>query len=335
MSRNNNTTTNSSRLLQRRWESSSSNKNTNNLPPLPSPAKAKKKYLETKPPTTPQDITTKMAQLHKELEVVRSAQTKRLDLALNKPWYRKLYDPLKRYKHSVINMAAVTLAYMLAHHLFLSKKRETQSQQELNTMKEEAQELQNLLGTLVNPAQVEQMATKMLETLQEEKQEDIKDSTTTTGTRKGWFSKSSSGRSSSSRRSGGFLFSSSSNVVGITEERLAQVLQQELEARIGDSHLAPGDRKQKSVEQLLQDNKAHLQASQVLQQELEGRIGDSHLEPEKRKLQDNKAQLQATEQEAEDDASTMMMIQMLEQAEQKEETTVDGQNVVKKRIFSM
>jgi hypothetical protein len=286
--------------LQRRWESSSSNKpNTNNLPPLPSPAKAKKKYLEstTTPPEV--DITAKMALLHKELEVVRSTQTKRLDLALNKPWYRKLMDPLKRYKHSVINMAAVTLAYMLAHHLFLSKKREKQTQQELELAQVEAKELQTLLGTLVNPQQVEQMATKMLEDME---QEQHKDNTTGTGTgtRKGWFSKSSSRSSSSSRRSGGFLFSSSSAANASTmgmEERLAQVLQQELEARIGDSHLAPAERKQKSVQQLLQDNKAQLQSKET----------------------------------QEEDAMTRMLMQALEEAEQ-EEVPVDGQ---KKRIFSM
>jgi hypothetical protein len=283
--------------LQRRWESSSSNKNKSDLPPLPSPAKAKKKYLEsTNNNTTPhEDITAKMALLHKELEVVRTAQSKRLDLALNKPWYRKLMDPLKRYKHSVINMAAVTLAYMLAHHLFLSKKREKQTQQELDLANVEAKELQALLGTLVNPQQVEQMATKMVEGMEEQH----KDGRTGTGTRNGWFSKSIiSGSGRSSRRSGGFLFSSS--VVG-TEERLAQVLQQELEARIGDSHLAPEERKQKSVQQLLQDNKA---------------------------------QLQSKEQEVEEDAMTRMLMQALEEAEQ-EEVTADGQNVVKKPIFSM
>ena len=302
LSRNNYKTV-PSRILQRRWESSSSNKNNkSNLPPLPSPAKAKKKYLESANSNTNaphEDITAKMALLHKELEVVRTTQTKRLDLALNKPWYRKLLDPLKRYKHSVINMAAVTLAYMLAHHLFLSKKREKQTQEELDLANTEAKELQALLGTLVNPQQVEQMATKIVEEM-EEQHKDGRTTPTTTGTRKGWFSRSggSSSSSWSSRRSGGFLFSSS--VVG-TEERLAQVLQQELEARIGDSHLAPPERKQKSVQQLLQDNKT---------------------------------QLQSKEQDEEEDAMTRMLMQALEEAEQ-EETTADGQNVVKKRIFSM
>ena len=204
------------------------------LPPLPSPSKAKKKYLESRP----EDIHTKILKMNDELEVVRQTQAKRLDKVINKPWYRKLIDPLRRYKHSVINMGAVTLAYVLAHNLFMARKREKAVQAELNQAREEIDDYKGLVKAVVEPEKLKQIAALCV--AQEE------DTVDTAGGPKSWF------RSKSSP------FSSTSSSSKLLEDKIYSTLRRELGAIVGDVYLPPEERKKKVVEELIQENKTQV-----------------------------------------------------------------------------
>jgi hypothetical protein len=203
----------------KRWNSSS------DLPPLPSPSKAKKKYLESRP----EDIHTKILKMNDELEAVRQTQTKRLEKELHKPWYRKLIDPLRRYKHSVINMGAVTLAYVLAHNLFMARKREKAVIEELKEARTEIEEYKGLIKSVVEPQKLQQIASQCVE-----KEEP------TPSTRKSWFA---SGRSSNSVDDSKM------------EEKIYATMQRELGIIVGDVYLPPQERKKKVVEELIEENK--------------------------------------------------------------------------------
>ena len=210
----------------KRWNS--------DLPPLPSPSKAKKKYLESRP----EDIHTKILKMNDELEVVRQTQAKRLDKVINKPWYRKLIDPLRRYKHSVINMGAVTLAYVLAHNLFMARKREKAVQAELNQAREEIDNYKGLVKAVVEPEKLKQIAALCV--AQEE------DTVDTKGGPKSWFGSKSS------------PFSSTSSSSKLLEDQIYSTLRRELGAIVGDVYLPPEERKKKVVEELIQENKTQV-----------------------------------------------------------------------------
>jgi hypothetical protein len=74
----------------------------------PSPAKAKQLYLKSQKGLVfhPQ---AKIVQMNKELDIVREWAAAKLDKDINKSVYRKLMDPLQRYKHSVINLVELSL----------------------------------------------------------------------------------------------------------------------------------------------------------------------------------------------------------------------------------
>jgi hypothetical protein len=137
-----------------------------NKPKQPlSSVQAKQQYLKSKDKLIDRenDPMAKMAQLSKELDIVRERAAAKLDKELNKSVYRKLTDPLRRYKHSVVNMVAVTLAYVLAHNLFVTSQKEKKARAALEASQQETQNLKGTLANLLSESTVQSIASACVE----------------------------------------------------------------------------------------------------------------------------------------------------------------------------
>jgi hypothetical protein len=251
-------TTNTSSRSRRRFESSSSSssKTKKDNPPLPSPAKAKQQYLESKKKLDPNDVVGKMQQLSEELNIVRERNVKLLDKELNKSIWRKLTDPLRRYKHSVINMGAVTLAYILAHNLFMAKKQQRQVQGDLEESQQDVSRLQGLLRSLLLDNTHDEIAShcaQQVVAVTEELQESSSLSSPRQQSSTGWF------WSSSSKRRFAWNTNTQDKQQETLENTLKTMIRNEMESRIGDAALTQDERKQKGMEQVRQENKSQLE----------------------------------------------------------------------------
>jgi hypothetical protein len=228
-------------MMIRRWESSSKNSGKNDtLPPLPpSPAKAKQAYLKSQKDMV-FDPQAKILQMNKELDIVRERAAAKLDKEINKSIYRKLTDPLRRYNHSVINVGAVVMAYILAHNLYVNSKREKEVRRELEVSQTKELELQSLLQSLLQPATLQQMASSCV---QKSMIEDEEEGTATTKKSSWWTTRSRRRRLTEDS----------------LEERMVQVLKDELERRIGEKGLTEDQRQQKAIDQVWQESKSKVE----------------------------------------------------------------------------
>lgn len=111
------------------------------LSPLPSsPTQAKKQYLKSKEATDRYlDPQQKIVQMNRELEIIRDKHATKLEKELEKSIYRRLVDPLVMHKHSLYNVMAMTIAYILAHNLYVTSKKEKECRADLmQTLEENA-----------------------------------------------------------------------------------------------------------------------------------------------------------------------------------------------------
>lgn len=226
-------------MIVRRWDYSSSSKHSSGqkkdlspLPPPLSPAKAKQQYLKSVEVIDPQ---TKIIEMNKELDIVRERMATKLDKEINKSVWRKLTDPLRRYKHSLINIGAVLFAYILAHNLYVTAKKERQGRSNLKASQVEVQELKSLLQSLLKPETLQEIASSCVEKVTA----DGRDTVTST-TKSSWW------RTTRPRLSNDDAL----------EEGMVEALKAELEQRIGEKALTEDQRKQKTIEYVWKESKS-------------------------------------------------------------------------------
>ena len=226
-------------------------------PPLPlSPAKAKQEYLRAQA----KDPVQRMAQLQKELDIVRDRAAERLEQQLQKSAWRRLTDPLRRHAHSWINVGAVLLSYILAHNLYQRAKEVRHLQSELDETTSQRDVYQGALRELLSAGTLQQLAAECTKELTGKENQP--------STRNGfwWWSRPP-------------LLSSSSSTTISAETMLSiqSTLQYELQARIGHHTLTDEERRiqelqkawNESQQQVVESPELDLLQS-VLQQEGEG-----------------------------------------------------------------
>lgn len=254
----------------RQFSSKGKSKDLSPLPPPPpqnkpkqplSSVQAKQQYLKSKDKLgidreTTNDPMAKMAQLNKELDIVRERAAAKLDKELNKSVYRKLTDPLRRYKHSVVNMVAVTLAYILAHNLFLTSQKEKKARAALESSQEETQNLKGTLANLLSESTVQSIASACVEEVARAGPgtRGERERKTSTSTSSSWWWNITS----SQRRRGRLLLGVDD--ADRLQQRLVEVLQQELDQRIGEQAMNEEQRKQKVVQEIWKENQSQVEA---------------------------------------------------------------------------
>lgn len=251
-----------------RWYSSSRSINTKgpkdlSLPPLPppplsntnatsgaaatalSPAKAKQEFLKTaeKLSNISNDPLQKIARLQKELDIVRDRAAERMEQKLNKSVWRRLTDPLKREKHSWINVGAVLLAYILAHNLYMTAREKKQIQQELQEVAALNDTYQEAMRELLQEGTLRQVAEACVQELSHPHQN--KD-------------ESSSGSSFWTKSVG---LSSNKKDQQQQQQQLDAIrtaLTKELQQRIGDHTLTEEERRIKAMQQAWEESQQQI-----------------------------------------------------------------------------
>ena len=228
-------------MIFRRWESSKGKKG-ENLPPLPphgALTKAKERYLQSQKGTF--DPQARIVEMNKELDAVRERAAEKLEKEINKSLYRKLTDPLRRYKHSAINIGAVTLAYILAHNYFVKSKEGKEARMQLEESESKIKELQGVLQSLLEPTTSKEMASicvkQAIDATGEDYEAEIRN------VKMSWWQRSSTTKSKQL----------TDNTL---EERLQKILQAELERRIGVTGLTESQLQQKSIKDAWQENQS-------------------------------------------------------------------------------
>jgi hypothetical protein len=219
--------------------------------------KATEKYLN------PQE---KIQQNFKEIELVREQAVAKLESELKKSIYNRLTDPLKNHKHSLYNVLAMTLAYLLAHNLFLTSKKEKEARLQLLESQQMNDDLKLLIESLLQESAVNEMAENCVRQMNEESNNGE------TNPRSSWWK----------------------GVVSVTqsdqktvEGKLRFALRNELEARIGHvSTASDEERKQQSIEEIMQQNQEKVkelnenpafllqQALEIAEGKVEGETGN-------------------------------------------------------------
>ena len=260
------TTTTTTRNTTQRWFTSSKDKKptapTTNMttttakkkdlpPPLPSPRQAHEEYLKTvRKDEFLKDPQSKLNQMTEELEVVRERAAAKLDAELNKSVWRRLTDPLRRYQHSMINIGAMCLAYMLAYTLFVKSKSEKAARQELEAIKVENQQLQAVLQQLMETTTIQQMAQACLEEMELDQNRDTSKQSLSSS----WW------RSNQRQRHSKKTKSVSSQQQDLLQEAIQSALKKELLAKIGDHALTTEEQKQEAMEHIWEESKSQVQA---------------------------------------------------------------------------
>ena len=217
-----------------------STKKSNDLPPLPassSPAKAKERYLESKNATDKYlDPHAKIQQLNRELEIVRENAAAKLDKELNKSLYRKLVDPIKRHKHAAINVGAVTLAYLLAHNLFVASKKGKEARAELNESEKRHEDIRKILEALLQDSTLKEIGSACASKFNQ--------------------------RNTQKQTKASFWKVPSSTIdEGEDLEKIVvEVLQRELGARIGHLIKLRGEQKQQVIDDIMKENQENVKA---------------------------------------------------------------------------
>lgn len=136
-------------LLRYRSSQASSGQKLNPLPS--SPAQAKQQYLKSKQATDRYlDPQQQILQMNRELELVRIKHAANLEKELKKSMYRRLADPLVKHKHSIYNIFAMTIAYVLAHNLYVTSKKEKECRSELLQSQKEKAKMKQITDSLLH-----------------------------------------------------------------------------------------------------------------------------------------------------------------------------------------
>jgi hypothetical protein len=277
---------------QQQQQQFSSNKKGDLPPPLPSPSKAKQEYLKTmrkENTTTPTPTTSsantknintntnktattddlflknpqaKIDQLTQELEAVRDRATAKLDAEINKSIWRKLTDPLRRYKHSMINIGAMCLAYMLAHMLFVKSKSEKEAKRLMEEAQANHQDLQTALQSLLEPTTLQEMAQACVSDIQPL----LSNENATTTSYFPWRflgatrSTSTSTELRTPRRGRQSTSQQQQQQQLLLVERLQDALEQQLAQRIGEKALTEEQRQRRSIQEVWEESQSQLKA---------------------------------------------------------------------------
>jgi hypothetical protein len=205
-----------------------------------------------------EDPHVKLARLAQEIDTIKLEQTQKLDAQLNKSVWRKLTDPLRRYKHSLVNVVVVTLAYVLAHKLYMNSKREQQVALALEESQQETRNLQQILSSLLQEQVLQEIATQCAQELVAggDEEEIIGKNRRQRGSATSWWG----GRRGTSNGRGWLQQYSNTDDEDVLVETLVPVLQKALEQRIGDAPLPEEERKRKALQQLVAEQKDKVKA---------------------------------------------------------------------------
>jgi hypothetical protein len=226
-----------------RWYASTHPKPKKDLPPPlpprassstnPSPANAKKEYLEVKKRTDEflKDPQANLKRIQADMDKTKEQLLKVHD----KPIWRRIVDRFKAKQHAVINLLAASMAYILAHRLHLKMKDNEELSLEVEREKANNAELRSLLRSLTTEEFSETVASRATQ------QTSASARSESAETASSWWS-SSSGRASSSASS------------PPPNNALAASLRQALEAKIGDEGLEDADRKKKNIREIWVEN---------------------------------------------------------------------------------
>ena len=182
-----------------------------------------------------QDKAERAAQLHSELESLLQNQKKRIQEEKEQPFGSSAARFLRKNRSEMINVAASFVCVLLAFQLATLRRATKQLQQQVQDKENEIQEKQTLLQSLTEPSFVQTLSEKCTKALQS-------------------FNESAP-TSSNNNNGGGLLFWSRQKETAAAASRVetaavVQVLQQELERRIGDAGLTDEQKKQRRVQQL-------------------------------------------------------------------------------------
>jgi hypothetical protein len=190
----------------------------------------------------------KMMRLQKELDIVRERAAERMEAKLNKSTWRKLTDPLRRHSHSWINVGAVLLAYILAHNLYMSGKEKRQLQQELDEATTKRDLYQQALRELVQETTVKELSKQCWNQI----------SSATPSSSSSWWN-----RSSKTTMVQGDEQQPKEEIV-----LLQQILQKELQERIGDHILTDEERRIKEMQKAWEESQQQIVILSSPEQEL-------------------------------------------------------------------
>lgn len=228
----------------RRLRFSTNAGNTSKLGPLPSspsPTKAKARYLESKNVTDKYlDPHEKILQLNKEIELVRERAADKLEQELKKSVWRKLSDPLVKHKHSLYNVFAMTLAYVLAHNLFVTSKREKEARNELSQSHQENDNMKRILKSVLEESTITEIGTACAEEFNNE----LRLRRSVNASR--WWPWIGSTMTQDELKQKAL------------EELFRDVVKKELESRLGDAIASEEDRKRLSIEEIMQQNEENV-----------------------------------------------------------------------------
>jgi hypothetical protein len=223
-------------------------------PPLPSSRSSGSSSIPFQ-----EDPHVKLARLAQEIDTIKLEQAKKLDAELNKSVWRKLTDPLRRYKHSLVNVVVVTLAYVLAHKLYMNSKREQQVALALEESQQETHHLQQILSSLLKEQVIQEIATQCVQELVGDEEEEI--GTSRRRLRLGVAGGSTSWwRRSRGKSSGHGWLQQYYNDEDVMVESLVPVLHKALQQRIGDASMPEEERKRKALQQLVAEQKDKVKA---------------------------------------------------------------------------
>ncbi|KAL3942774.1 MAG: hypothetical protein SGBAC_003086 [Bacillariaceae sp.] len=172
--------------------------------------------------------------MNQELELVRNKHATKLEKELKKSIYRRLVDPLVKHKHSLYNVVAMTIAYVLAHNLYVTSKKEKECRSDLLQSQEENVKLKQSIDSLLDETTLKDIGSACAMEIEREF------ANGGVSTLSSWLS-------------GGFVAAKS------LEERLlrgivAKVLRHELSARIGIDEVAEEEDSKLSVEEIMHQN---------------------------------------------------------------------------------
>ena len=230
------------RRLGRFHSSKSSGQKLSPLPSSSSPAQAKSRYLKSAKVNekylSPEE---KIMHMNREIEIVREQAAAKLENELKKSIWKKLTDPLVKHKHSLYNVLAMTLAYVLAHNLYVTSKKEKECKAELLRSQNENSELKQSINSLLDEATLRDFGSTCALEIKRRKNE----------VSTSWLPSFLSGQFASAQ----CLDENS------LRDLIARVLREKLSARMGFDEGEEKRRNRPSVEEIMQQNQEMIKAS--------------------------------------------------------------------------
>lgn len=223
----------------------------------------------------------KMERLQNELAEARKASAEKIEKELNKSMWYRFTSPIRRYRHSMINVGAVLLAYILAHNLYVNAKQKSLLQNELEVSNQKLQELQTVLQSLLKEETVQKIVQKAVSAEDTQNHDmDEKSYSSSASISSSWFG--FGGNRSYRRRRRHQLGSDDNDDDDISpnapssklSKSLERSLRQAMEETIGDKAFTDEQLQQKSIQRIwktqqdtMKQQKGQTQQQQLLQNE--------------------------------------------------------------------